>query len=901
MLLFVVLSALFIVVIFLLYPSLSKRAQKKHSELNLLLLEISNKIQNLSSSGSYIKESYRNYLLQRIKRELSGISIIFWTLFVRRKYKAEHRRVLEFNKNSEGIVESLNNRFIDEELKKHKDFFDRIESNPLTHPQRRACVIDQDHNLVIAGAGSGKTSTMIGRAGYLIESGRANSYEILMLAFARKAANEMQDRISDKLKASLKTVELPKASTFHALGLHIISQVEGKKPDLSKFVEQEIQFQQFIDQAIVFLSADKNFSKKLIKFQLYHRFTCRLPEEFKSIKEYSQYIQENKLQTMRGEFVKSYEEIMIANFLYSSSINYEYERRYEHPTADIEFEQYCPDFYLTDYGIYIEHFALNRRGEAPEYFNKNVTHTYEEGVEWKRKIHKEHRTTLIETYSYLQKQGKLLFYLKNKLLNFGVEIKPKTNQELLKEINENQYASEFSKLAKRFIQLKKQTIFSFPDLYQKAQKYPDYPRLRDLLFLMNPICDYYEQYLKDNHEIDFSDMIRKATDYISTGRFKVNLKHILVDEFQDISPARAGLIKSIIDQDPSISLFAVGDDWQSIYRFTGSDLNMMINFSDEFGHTTKTVLDTTFRFNNQIGKCSSAFVLQNSKQIKKTLQTYKKSDQPEISIVTTRSNLTGLKLSIEAIGRRDEEEAKIFVLARTHHLIKEVRFSGIIKLLQKQFTNVSIDFMTIHASKGKEADYVILIGLLSDELPAEKPVDDILELLLPEKERYPFAEERRLFYVALTRAKNRVYLVYNPDDPSPFMTEIYSGKYDICDDEIITGKFPPNQPKIQCPTCHRGQLILKKGVNGYFFGCSKYPMCRHTENLCPSCGSGILEKKAEVRQCASCDTVIPICPQCGGNLLIRNGKYGKFLGCSNYRHEKEIFCKYTRKMKASSK
>ena len=296
--------------------------------------------------------------------------------------------------NSKELVKLLNKRFIQQELDQHKDFVDQVESNPLTDPQKRACVIDQDHNLVIAGAGTGKTSTMIGKAGYLIDSDRAEPNEILMIAFARKAANEMQERISDRLKTFLKTEHLPKASTFHALGLRIISQVEGEKPSLSPLSENSLEMQKFIDNTVAKLSTDENYAKKYINFQLYHKFPCRLPEEFISVADYNQYIHENKLQTMKGEYVKSYEEILIANFLFSSSIEYEYEWKYEHRTATKEFQQYHPDFYLPQYGIYIEHFALDKNGKAPDYFNRNKDHTYEEGVEWKREIHKSYGTTL---------------------------------------------------------------------------------------------------------------------------------------------------------------------------------------------------------------------------------------------------------------------------------------------------------------------------------------------------------------------------------------------------------------------------------------------------------------------------------------------------------------------------
>ncbi|WP_171832154.1 UvrD-helicase domain-containing protein [Oceanispirochaeta sp. M1] len=805
--------------------------------------------------------------------------------------------------HSKNIIKDLNNRFIEQELDTYETFFDLIEKNPLTASQRKACIIDQDNNLILAGAGTGKTSTMIGRSGYLIESKKAKADEILMIAFARKAATEMQDRISDRLQGCLKSDHLPIASTFHALGLKIISEVEGIKPSLSKLSENGLLMQKFIDDTVIRLSEDKKFAKKYVRFMLFYRYPCRLLDEFKTLAEYNKYVQENKLQTMNGEYVKSYEEFQIANFLFSSSIRYEYEINYKHNTASKDFGQYKPDFYLTDYGIYLEHFALDEEGNAPEFFNKNKEHTYEEGVEWKRQLHQIFNTTLIETYSYMQRNGVLLDILKEILVRHNVKIIKKSVPQLLKEINENREVSEFSILAKNFILLMKQTAYTFSDLYQKAAKFPDSTRLDTLLDLMEPIYNTYEHELRRTEDIDFSDMIRKATAYVSEGKYRNQYKHILVDEFQDISPARAGLVKSLIEQDPSISLFVVGDDWQSIYRFTGSDLNMMVNFKDEFGYTAKTVLDTTFRFNDQIGLCSSTFIQKNPYQLRKNLNTVNISEKPEVSTVKTQSNLKGLQLAVSKISQNNIKKTKVLVLARYHYLFNEFRESGILNRLHQQFSNVSIELMSIHASKGKEADYVILVGLLSDELPAEKPIDDILELLLPNKESYPYAEERRLFYVALTRAKRRVYLIFNPLDPSPFMEELESKDYNICENEIITGEYPNNIPLIRCPDCERGMLSIKKGKHGSFVGCSKYPMCRHTQSVCPFCDAGILIDSGEYRKCTNpgCNANIPICPKCSGSLLVREGKYGQFFGCSNYRGDDILACNYTRKIKSYTK
>ncbi|NOR71449.1 MAG: AAA family ATPase, partial [Methylomarinum sp.] len=263
------------------------------------------------------------------------------------------------NKGYDYIAE-VNASYVQQQLSEFQLFFNQVESNPLTDNQRKACVIDEQNNLVLAGAGTGKTSTMIGRAGYLVKAGKASAEKILMLAFARKAADEMEQRIQEKLGIDQLTVK-----TFHSLGKQIITQVEGAVPAINKMAEDDHLRARFVDEQIQRLLQDEQYKSRIVKYFLYFTYPYKSIFGFKSLGEYNEYLLENEIRTFQGELVKSFEECEIANFLFRQGIAYEYEANYEVNTSGPDYRIYQPDFYLPDYGIYIEHFAVNENNQTP--------------------------------------------------------------------------------------------------------------------------------------------------------------------------------------------------------------------------------------------------------------------------------------------------------------------------------------------------------------------------------------------------------------------------------------------------------------------------------------------------------------------------------------------------------
>ena len=856
-----------------------------------LLNDASGQIDALFKGNSYIRESHRLPVSTTVDAVLSFTNTLGWHIYATPRQKFLAAKARRFHATSTDAVKKANTEFVAGQLGMYSNLFDTIESKPLTPAQRLSCVVCEDNNLVLAGAGTGKTSTMIGRAGYLLASGRARPSDILMLAFARKARDEMQERQDDRLRQWCEK-GTPTIKTFHALGLEIIGKAEGRRPDITPMAEDNVQMGKFITRQIDEHSKRPDYRSKLVQYLNSEMFVYRNPFDFACMADYVEYVRTNELRTLRGEKVKSFEECIIANFLSAHSVRYEYERNYPFATTGPDFRQYKPDFFLPDHNIYIEHFAIDRNGDPPPYFDRDM---YKAGIRWKRDLHRHKHTKLLETYSYLKREGRLESYLTDTLQEAGITLVRKSDEELLAELRDSTCIMDFAETLSTFVVLFKESGLGFSDLREKAQAHEkDASRLGLVLDLAEPIVKGYQAELDKNGQIDFADMIRRATSHIESGAFESPYAHIMVDEFQDISSTRAHLVSALLRQRRDAILFVVGDDWQSIYRFAGSNIAYTRDFSVHFGPTAQTALDLTFRFNDHIGKVASKFILQNPQQIKKEIGSISQVHAPSVTMVPEPDNTKGLHKALEAIGRRSDNkkgtEPSVLVLGRFNFTVEDYWTSAAKREFKRRHPTLQIDFMTAHAAKGKEADYVIVLEVNKGKygFPCEKQTDAILEFLLPTPEPYPHAEERRLFYVSITRARNRVYLVYNPNLASTFIQELLNKEYGypICTDEVAGGPtfFVP------CPRCG-GSLVLRSGPEGNFAGCNNFPICSYKEPLCPSCGS-LMALSDGGRKCTNprCGTTSPLCPRCKGPMVKHTGDYGEFWSCNNYRTDSEFSC-----------
>ena len=796
------------------------------------------------------------------------------------------RGVLKFLETPGNTKAKANEAFIGNELVRSREFFNRVEARPLTEEQRRAVVTDECRNLVVAAAGSGKTSVIVAKTGWLILKGYRKPSELLLLAFARDARREMEERV-DKCLGTAIAHDLT-VCTFHSLGMAIIGKAEGKRPPLAATAENNQTLFDLLGGIVVNQLSDCDLAATMDEWLQEGFAPYRSQHEFKNWSEYYDYIRKFDIRSLKGEVVRSFEECEIANFLYLHGVIYEYEAPYEHDLATSEKRQYKPDFYLPEYGIYIEHFGIDAKGNTAVFVDREK---YQLEMKWKRNTHAQHGTILIETFSHEQAYGKLLRNLTKKLAAHGVILSPIPREEVFATLNQQGRIDPFTRLVATFLQHFKGSRLSFEDIAERASTHRDRKRAQVFIAVFRPIFECYQEMLARAGEIDFHDMINQATDLVEGGHYRSPFRYILVDEFQDISPGRARLLKALLGYSPEAQLFAVGDDWQAIYRFGGSDIAVMREFGDHFGAFARIDLATTFRCIDQIATIATDFVLRNPAQIRKTVSTTRKADRPAVFVgLPSEQEFSLLKETLDRIekdARRYDGTSEVLLLGRYHHLRPRN-----LAALSKQYPGLRFTWMTVHRSKGLEADYTVVLGLCSGKygFPSEIMNDPLLDLVLATPESYPNAEERRLLYVAVTRARRQVYLLAEGGPPSEFVTELIDEGYNV----EVFGR--PPEEDVSCPQCIGGRLVRRENArNGnIFYGCSNFPLCEHTTHACHRCGYGLPVTSGEAYRCRDCGGTIETCPQCSGWLNTRMGRYGRFLGCSNFP-----YCKYTRNLRQS--
>lgn len=292
------------------------------------------------------------------------------------------------------------------------------------------------------------------------------------------------------------------------------------------------------------------------------------------------------------------------------------------------------------------------------------------------------------------------------------------------------------------------------------------------LKLVLAIYHSYEAEKKSQNLIDYDDMIKLATKIILNGGVISNYKYIIIDEFQDTSQIRFELILAIISRNNS-NLTVVGDDFQSIYRFSGCNLNIFLDFTTKFSNASILKIENTYRNSQEIIDVAGSFIMRNPQQIKKNLKAYKRLSKP-IKIVYGKNNT--LKNILYHLNKTNNKN--VLILGRNNFDIKKYLSNdltmdnqGNIKLIN--CNNIDIRFLSVHKSKGLEADNVIILNLINSKFGFPNKIEDhpILNLI-NNIDNFLFEEERRLFYVALTRTKNNVYLLTEKNNSSIFIKEL---------------------------------------------------------------------------------------------------------------------------------
>ena len=712
-----------------------------------------------------------------------------------------------------------NQDFVERELNSNRLYFDHVLGKYPLDPQQRDSIVKlEDNCLVIASAGSGKTSTIVGKAKYLVEKQNIDPSKILLLTYTKKAANELAERMK---------IEGISSGTFHSLAYRIIAETTGMAPSICDADVPLNIFRKLILEDDYFLQAVDNY---IINLQSLMKLEHDYTDAFTYFEDRKKYGIQALFPDVDGKiiFTRSEEEKRLCSILTQLGVLFRYECAYPINTRTPERRQYKPDFtiYFKDnqdqwQRIYLEHFAIDSYGQVPRWFGEGTkggwraaNKRYNDGIEWKRMTHRMNGTILLETTSADFHDGTIEKKLEEQLTRYGVPIKRRTDKELYDMLvkRNRQLEKTVFTLLLSFVTLMKANEKTIDGLLEtvmpkdgKLQSLEEKRNYYVLNHIVKPFYENYEKELKRNFEIDFTDAIIQSTSICREGLWK-QYDYILVDEFQDISVDRYKLLQALRSEHPKTKLYCVGDDWQSIFRFAGSDMALFYDFEKFFGYTEVCKIETTYRFHQPLIARSSEFVMKNPAQKEKTIKT-PEGDQMKtyLNFAKCSSEDNGVKEKVEEIIASLPKDDSILLMGRYNYDAMSVGFNGKIDhsdtRIKIKIAGREVFFLSVHSAKGLEADHVILINCNQGAygFPSLIEDDPILDFVLSRSEQYPFAEERRLFYVAMTRAKKRMYVLYDERKPSPFISEFLV--------KLEVGSH-------LCPKCLEGKMVaVKDGVS----------------------------------------------------------------------------------------
>ena len=541
-------------------------------------------------------------------------------------------------KESTEIITLHNKSFLEKHLLSDRTYLDNIlkKVDPainLDDEQRRVVLSDEDYMLVIAGAGAGKTTTVAAKVKYLVEKRHILPEQILVISFTNKAVGELRAKINKALK-----IDCP-VTTFHKTGYAILRRQEEDRKIIvdggfmfnviSNYLKSNIlENPELVDKLILFFGS--YFDAPYEGDDLNSFFNYIAKADFSTLRgNMSEYTEEiinqrtGKRITIARETLRSSQEVRIANFLYLNNIEYVYEKPYPFNIL-YSHKPYTPDFTITqgDKVAYIEHFGITEDGCNNRY-TEEVLKQYKKAVNDKVLLHRKHKTDLIYTFSCYKDGRDLLEHLNEQLIEHGFKLEERPAKEVFEKIvntEENRYIANLVKLICTFIQNFKTNGFTFDQFDSFRYKTNN---VRTKLFL--DICDQcYHEYtkrLREKNAIDFEDMINDSAKIIHDQELngkKLDFKYIIVDEYQDISRQRFNLTKEL-SKLCTAKIIAVGDDWQSIYAYAGSDITLFTHFKEAFGYGLELSITKTYRNAQEIIDIAGGFIQKNTSQIKKAL------------------------------------------------------------------------------------------------------------------------------------------------------------------------------------------------------------------------------------------------------------------------------------------
>ncbi len=706
-----------------------------------------------------------------------------------------YQRMKELSQNGYQMIDGHNEKFVQRKLEEYKDYFDHmfdeVDSNiKLDEEQRKAILIDEDYSLVIAGAGSGKTTTIAAKVKFLVEKRKVDPKQIILLAFTNKAADELDERINEDFKLGVSVL------TFHKLGADFIRKIKKEKVSI---IGNAGQYQLLASYVKNIVFPDKQLLKSLMEAfpkEIHFDEKCL---EYENFEDYWNYYTELKYEeckndlakevvkrtrsrmkynkTINGEYVKSEGEVKIANYLYKNNINYSYEELY--PEKLNYNRTYKPDFTVHDGGdsIYIEYYGLAKLGKGNQI--NCYDNDYRIGIFRKRAVHNEYQTDLIELFGQYEEKTSYLPELSKALDEKYVHKHKRTDKELfyrLMETSEDSLFFNFLHLVMKFITLFKEQNYQKEDLERMIKEIED-EKLRKQLQVMRAFYLQYELDIREKNQIDFSDMINFAYHKMETlkEQYKdLNYQYVIIDEYQDISEQRYHFAKRLSDLF-NAKIVAVGDDWQAIFSFSGSDVELFTKFYESMGYAEIVKITKTYRNSQELIDLAGEFVGQNIEQFQKELSSDKHLEKP-VELIEYDEDLENEVNNLPEQLRKallkiyeENPEHQVLLLGRYKKDIDNILNSKYFKkgsydsIILKEKPDMKLEFLTVHSAKGLGYDQVVLLNVLDDTYGFPSKIEDhnIIKFIRNKEEKsfVDYPEERRLFYVALTRTKNKVYIM----------------------------------------------------------------------------------------------------------------------------------------------
>ena len=812
-------------------------------------------------------------------------------------------------------VEKHNKAYVTSHLKSEKEYLDTIlkKIDPvinLDDEQRHVVLSDEDYTLVIAGAGAGKTTTVAAKVRYLVEKKGIKPEQILVISFTNKAVGELRDKINKGLG-----IPCP-VTTFHSTGYAILRKKEAAGKNIvdggfmfnviNNYLKGNILEQpELVDKLILFFGS--YFDAPYEDDDLNTFFNYISKADFSTLKgNMSEYTEEiinkrtgNKI-SIAHETLRSAQEVSIANFLYLNSIDYRYEKPYQFNIIRAH-KPYTPDFTLKqgDKIAYLEHFGITEDGRNNRYTAEQLK-KYKAAINDKVILHRKHNTDLIYTFSSYNDGRPMLEHLKEQLIEHGFVLNQRSSQEVFEKIvntEENKYILKLVKLICTFIQNFKTNGYTIDKFYEWESQTTN-ERTRLFLDVCQQCYLEYAKRLKEKRAVDFEDMINESARILNQQLISgktLDFKYIIVDEYQDISRQRFDLTKSL-SQICDAKIIAVGDDWQSIYAYAGSDITLFTKFKDSMGYGQELKITRTYRNAQEVIDIAGGFIQKNDSQLKKALVSPKHIQDPVVIESYTedvdRTQTKGKGGKYYMIGKTVEDivatileenpKSSILLLGRygfdAYNLSRSADFiydekTGGVK--SKKFPGVRLEFMTVHRAKGLGFDNVIIINARNElyGFPSQIQEDPVLKYVVKDDFSIEYAEERRLFYVALTRTKNRVYIVVPEQHPSKFVTELISDFKNVKVNGKINEVDDANSADIKrCPICGYPLQLRYKPHYGL-----KLWLCSNEPEICDFMTNDLRGGELSILKCDRCQD---------GYLIVKEGKLGPFLGCTNYKSDK---------------